>query len=143
MSTNNLTAISSERTADSINWLLDVGWHYATLTEGKAMDIARVDRTTWGRWMNGKTKIPAATLELLRLHAFGETMDGFSKAWAGYRFSKDRLITPDRRELRPGDLMAVFMWKQMALSNTTEEGRAAIYDKLRLIYGESYQHAVA
>ncbi|WP_195742079.1 TonB-dependent receptor plug domain-containing protein [Methylobacillus flagellatus] len=136
-------SLSNENTPEAIDWLLEVGWHYTTMQENEAMQIARVNRTTWGRWRKGQIKIPPATLELLRLHAFGHTMCNLHRQWDDFRFRRDALITPDGREMRPADLKAVFVWKQMCLYNRTSAERQDIYNRLRLVYGDNYQHAIA
>lgn len=141
--------LSKWNTPEAIDWLLEVGWHYVTLQESDAMEISRVNRTTWHRWRRGQAKIPAATLELLRIHAFGHTMrndphpQARCRVWDDFRFSHDRLITPDGRELRPEDLKAVFVWKQMALSGRSDADRQDIYNRLRLVYGNDYKFAIA
>lgn len=111
---NNERTIGKKTTKHALKWLLEVGWHNATMTEHAAREISRVSNQTFDRWLNGETTPPAATLELLRLHAYGEPPNGFSKAWAGFKFQNDLLTTPDGRNLKPGDLMAVFIFRQAA-----------------------------
>lgn len=123
-----------KHTQSSINWFLDVGWQYATITKTDAFHIARVERSTWHRWLNAEAAAPAATLELLRLHAFGEPPAGRSIAWRGFRFQNDTIITPDGRALSTSDLMAVFFWKQIALDKLDTLARRDIYNQLRSIY---------
>lgn len=112
-----------DNTKHAIKWLLDVGFHYATLSESHARQLAGVSKLTFNRYLSGETATPAATLELLRIHAFGEPPGGFSNAWRGFRFQGDHLVTPDGRNLTPGDLMAVFFWKQTAAEYMRQQKR--------------------
>lgn len=128
------------RTMHTLHWYLDVGFHYGTLTKSQAINVARVDNSTFNRWYNGKAAAPDATLELLRLHAFGEPPSASSVAWRGFRFQNDALITEDGRMLTPGDLKAVFYWKKMASSYITllaARERTKIYANLRRIYRQA------
>lgn len=127
---NNLSR-SHLATRSSLSWYMDVGHHFATLTETQARDIARVNRTTFDRWLRGESSAPPATLELLRLHAYGEPPCGFSKAWAGFRFQHGKLIAEHGDEWTPGDLKAVFYWKKMAFQNMRDQPGGINYDKIR------------
>lgn len=122
----------------AIKWLLDVGWHYATMSEGRARQLAGVSKLTFNRYLSGETTPPAATLELLRMHAFGEPPGGFPETWRGFRFQGDKLITPDGRALAPADLMAVFFWKQTASLYINQQRRenpgSDPYKELRELY---------
>lgn len=123
-----------KHTANSLQWFFDVGYQYATMTPADAFHIARVERTTWHRWLKAESAAPAATLELLRLHAFGEPPAGRSLAWRGFRFQNDQIITPDGRSLTAADLMAVFFWKQLVFGRASADDRREIYSGLRGIY---------
>lgn len=114
---------SKDNSKHSLKWLLDVGFHYATMTESHARKLAGVSNLTFNRWLSGETEAPAAALELLRIHAFGEPPGGFGEAWRGFRFQTERLITPDGRYLTPSDLMAVFFWKKMASQYIEQQKR--------------------
>lgn len=79
-----------------------------TLTASEAFNIARVHRTTWQRWMNGKAEPPAATMELLRLHAEGRPASGYTKEWNGFFFNRGKLYTPNVRfSYTPQDIMMI------------------------------------
>lgn len=118
-------------TKTALEWYLSAGHHYATMSPADARAIARVNRTTFERWQKGESSAPPATLELLRLHAFGEPPNGFSKAWAGFRFQRDKLIAEHGDEWTPGDLKAVFYWKRMAFQNMRDQPGGINYDKIR------------
>lgn len=118
---NNLTR-SRNSTKGALKWFIEVGYQYATMTETDARNIARVNRTTFDRWLKGLSSPPAATLELLRLHAYGEPPSGFSKAWAGFRFQNDKIIDESGNEFYPNDLKAVFYWRKMAFNNMHKSG---------------------
>ncbi len=125
-------------TKATIDWYLRVGSHYGTITgHAHAREILHVDRVTFYRWIHGKAAAPYTAMELLRLHAFGEPPAGRSAAWRGFRFYEDKLITEDGRELRPGDLKAVFFWKQMAFNQLDAPARREIYTELRAIYARA------
>lgn len=137
-SPNKLTAEQLKRqTMHTLNWYLDVGFQYATMTKTDALRISRVNPATFYRWLHGKAAAPAATLELLRLHAFGEPPGGRSSAWSGFRFQNDRIITEDGRALTTADLKAVFFWRQWVLNAATQSDRREIYAELRSIYQQA------
>jgi hypothetical protein len=99
-------------TKTAIEWYLDVGWHYGSMQESDARQIARVNRTTFDRWMRGESSAPEATLELLRMHAFGEPPGGFgNKDWSGFRFVRGLLVTDWGDDLTPGDLRNYRLYK--------------------------------
>lgn len=99
----------------ALNWLLMIGEHFCTLSRSEAISIARVNRSTFERWEQGKTQAPLATLELLRLHAFGHPPSGLSEAWCGWRFQHDKLINNDYNySFTPQDLKAVIYWQPLA-----------------------------
>ncbi len=122
------------KTKNTLAWYLSVGFRYGTMTKNDAFLISRVDRITFYRWLKGKAAAPEATLELLRLHAFGEPPCGRSLAWRGFRFQNEKLITEDGRELTPADLKAVFYWKQMAFNKLDTDERREIYKVMKEIY---------
>lgn len=62
----------------------------------RAFELCQVHRTTFERWLNGDSQIPAATLELLRLHANGEPPSMVDE-WRGFCFTQGKLWTPDNR----------------------------------------------
>lgn len=92
-----------------INTLRDfLNYYPFPISETEAFKIARVHRTTWRRWMNGESEIPAATMELIRLHATGQPATGWSKAWDGFRFFNGKLVTPcGRFTYTPEDIMMI------------------------------------
>lgn len=119
-------------TKAKIRWFLQVGYQYGTVTgEQQIIEILKIDRVTLYRWMNGKAAAPYSALELLRLHAFGLPPGKRSSDWSGFRFFNNQLITEDGRELSPGDLKAVFFWKQLALSHMDNEYKKIVYSELR------------
>jgi hypothetical protein len=75
----------------------------APMTINRAMAICKVDRTTFKRWLLGQTKPPAATMELLRLHAYGEP-PSLHGEWSGWTFTQGKLWTPANRGYSPGEI---------------------------------------
>lgn len=134
----NVNTTTEKASKYSLKWLLDVGFHYGTMTESRARQVARVSPLTFNRWLSGETTPPAATLELLRIYAFGEPPSGNSEKWKGFRFQNDVLFTPDGRTLTPDDLMAVFFWKQTANMYIQQQKRdnpkSDPYKELRELY---------
>lgn len=99
----------------SLSWLLLIGEHFCTLSRSQAVNVARVDRSTFERWENGKTQAPLATLELLRPHAFGNPPSGLSDDWNGWRFQHGKLINNDfDYAFTHQDLKAVIYWQPLA-----------------------------
>ena len=126
------------QTKAAIQWYLQVGWQFGTLTgPSHVREILKIDRVTYHRWSTGRAAAPYTALELLRLHAFGEPPGGRSTAWRGIRFFNDRLITEDGREFTPADIKAAFMWRKMAFNNLDAPARREIYSELRSIYKQA------
>jgi hypothetical protein len=124
-------------TMHTLQWYLEVGFQYGTMTKTDALRIARVNPATFYRWLTGKATAPAATLELIRLHAFGEPPSGRSAAWRGFRFQNDQILTEDGRTLTPQDLKAVFFWRQIAFDRLDAHARREIYTELKAIYRQA------
>lgn len=137
MKTKSRNELKKLHTKNTLHWYLQVGFSYGTLTVTQAIDVCRVDKITFNRWLKGQSAAPAATLELLRLHAYGEPPAGRSTAWRGFRFQNDVLITEDCRTLTPGDLKAVFFWRQMAFNGLDAAARREIYRELKAIYARA------
>lgn len=97
--------------AAQLDYLLEVGYFYGTLTEARARKVCGVHRTTWLRWREGTSRIPHAALELLRLHAFGEP-PGHSNEWSGFRFQNGVLVTPYCDNITPDVLKALWVYRQ-------------------------------
>lgn len=76
------------------------------ILQSKCFAIARVNRTTFSRWLSGKSKIPAATLELLRLHACNEPPSEH-KEWHGWAFTQGKLFTPSNRGFAPFEIAQI------------------------------------
>lgn len=103
---------SKNGTKFALSWLLQVGHHYGTLTRREAIDIAQVNRTTFERWERGLSHAPLATLELLRLHAFGQPPNHL---WEGWRFVRGELINNDYDyALSEFDAKAAIYWQPLA-----------------------------
>lgn len=126
---NNKKARSHFATRSALGWFLDVGFHYGTLTENQARKLAAVNRTTFDRWLRGESSAPAATLELIRMYAFGEPPGGFGQpVWEGFRFQNGVLVSP-YGDLTPGDLRTFHFYKQTAhryMNQPQHEERYAI-----------------
>lgn len=78
--------------------------NFYPISSDKAFKIARVHRTTWRRWLDGTSHPPAATVELIRLHALGEPAD---PAFAGFRFVNGKLYDDCGRGYTPEDIRAL------------------------------------
>ena len=77
----------------------------------RCFDIAKVHRTTFNRWLSGYAAPPAATMELLRLHATGEP-PSVHKEWQGWCFTQGQLFTPSNRGYMPADILMLPMLHQ-------------------------------
>lgn len=101
-------------TKSALGWFLEVGHHYATMNEAEALRLSGVNRTTFERWKKGQSSAPSATLELLRMYAFGEPTGGFKGEWRGFRFARGKLISDWGTEFTPQDLRAFVQFKRLA-----------------------------
>lgn len=135
MKTKSKNEQNKSHTKTTIEWYLTVGHFHGTIYgHSEARKILNVNRITYYRWSTGRAAAPWAALELLRLHAYGEPPSGRSKAWRGFRFQNDLLMTEDGRALSPSDLKAVFFWKQMAMQGLSADEKREIYKELKRIY---------
>lgn len=108
-----LSTMNCLKTASSLSWFLDVGYHYGTMTETQARKLSGVHRTTWERYRAGKIAAPPALLELLRLTAYGEPPGGFdSKCWEGFRFQNGVLISPFGDVFTPAELRSFWIYRR-------------------------------
>jgi hypothetical protein len=80
------------------------------ISKDKAFLISRVHRTTFERWWDGKTRIPAATLELIRMVALSELPPG---KFTGWRVAGDYLIDANGSEYHHDDIRRIWFYKQM------------------------------
>ncbi|MES2637429.1 MAG: hypothetical protein V4605_08905 [Pseudomonadota bacterium] len=72
----------------------------------QCFDLAKVNRTTFNRWLNGVSNPPFATLELFRLHATGEP-PSTSIEWHGWCFTQGKLFTPANRGFEPHEIAQI------------------------------------
>lgn len=69
----------------------------------QAADFVGVSLRTVGHWETGKARPTHAAFRLLRIVRGGE-LGLLDPDWAGYRLIRGRLVTPEDRDIRPGDL---------------------------------------
>lgn len=94
------------------------------ITTRRCFDIARVNRTTFRRWLSGETRIPPATLELLRLHACGEPPSTHEE-WHGWCFTQGKLFTPSNRGFAPFEIAQIpDFYRDRAILITIEQNYA-------------------
>lgn len=82
------------------------------ISEQKAFQAARVHRTTWQRWLDGKSKIPPATLELIKITVRGDICDD---AFSGFYVTNGHLVDDCGRIYTPGDIRASQYFKSLAM----------------------------
>jgi hypothetical protein len=85
--------------------------NYYPITASRAFELAQVHRTTWKRWLSGQSNPPAATIELVRLHALGEPP---VKGWEEFRFVNGKLFDPNGYGWTPEDIRGLWFTKQQA-----------------------------
>lgn len=71
----------------------------------EAARLCGVHRTTFGRWLHGRSRPPEAVLSLLRLHV-ADMLPNAGADWCGWRFAGGVLYSPAGDAFRPGDLLA-------------------------------------
>jgi hypothetical protein len=77
----------------------------------KAFQVAGVHRTTWARWLSGETRIPPATLQLIKIMVRGDLTD---PAFAGFYTSNGVLFDDCGRHYEPGEIRACQYYKTLA-----------------------------
>ena len=83
-----------------------------------ARALTGASRATWSRWMRGRSRVPTATLNLLRILISGELPQG-GATWAGWRFQNGRLFDPAGQWHTPASIEA-WHWTRQEL----QDGRA-------------------
>jgi len=66
------------------------------ITARQCFELAKVNRTTFQRWLSGESTPPAATLELFKLHAAADPST-LALNWHGWTFNNGKLWTPSNR----------------------------------------------
>lgn len=81
-------------------------------------------RATWWRWRTGKTRVPLAVLNLLRILTQGELPQG-GPAWTGWRFVRGALVDPAGVEHTPATITAWWWTAQKLQLRRAEENELA------------------
>lgn len=84
-----------------LHYLIFDGPNY--VGEARALEILQVNRTTLGRWLQGKTQVPHAAAVVLRFYAEG-VPPACGEDWRGFRWSGNSLYTPAGREVSAREL---------------------------------------
>jgi hypothetical protein len=79
----------------------------------KAFQVAGVHRTTWARWLSGETRIPPATLQLIKIMVRGDLTD---PAFSGFYTTNGVLVDDAGRCYEPTDIRACQYYKALAFS---------------------------
>lgn len=104
--------------------------NYYPINTEKAFKAARVHRTTWNRWLTGQSKIPPATLELIKIMLRGDICD---PAFAGFYVTNGVLVDDCGREYTPGDIRACQYYKQMMVQYFAYQQSHDFVPKRRMI----------
>lgn len=72
----------------------------------KCLALSQVHRTTFQRWLDGEANPPAATLELLRIHAMSD-LATLTEQWQGWTFNHGKLWTPTNRGFEPHEVAEI------------------------------------
>lgn len=72
----------------------------------RCLELSKVNRTTFYRWLRGDTYPPAAIIDLLRMHAKGEPPSMHSE-WHGWCFTQGKLWTPANRGFEPHEIAQI------------------------------------
>lgn len=80
-----------------------------------ARALLGVNRATWSRWRRGKSRVPLAVLNLLRIVVAGELPQG-GKDWHGWRFLDGRLYDPSGQWHTPRTI-AAWHWVRQELQS--------------------------
>ena len=91
-------------TAAMLKEILD----YLPITTTNAFKLAKVNRTTWNKWIAGTSNPPAATVDLIRMAALGTPPD---EAFAEFRFVRGKLYDPSGYGYTPEEIRALQIYK--------------------------------
>lgn len=85
----------------------DIYWLQGGLSPDEARELVGVDRRTWRRWAAGEARIPWSAVRLLQVVAAGELPPSAGDPWAGFRFVRGLLYTPNGDEVAARDVLAL------------------------------------
>lgn len=83
--------------------------------EARALALLGVNRTTLGRWLSGKVKVPHAAALVLRQLAEG-VPPGCSDDWRGFQWVGDALVTPTGEKLTAREIDGLHWQRQYTRS---------------------------
>lgn len=91
------------------------------ISEAAAFEAAGVHRTTWTRWLNGTSRPPRATVQLIHTLALGKLPD---PAFAGFTCHSGFLFDETNTGFTPGDIRSIPFFRS---------GQARYVNALKLI----------
>lgn len=94
---------------DELRWLLHDAPH--PVTEGRALAVLRINRTTLGRWLAGTVKVPHAAALVLRQLAEGIPPGG-TDDWRGFQWDGDAVVTPTGERLTAREIDGLHWQRQ-------------------------------
>lgn len=87
----------------------------------RARSHVGVNRGTWSRWLTGKSRIPVAVSNLLRVLVAGEILH---EGWEGWILRDGKLFDPSGQWHTPGTICA-WQWTRQALQTARAEENKA------------------
>lgn len=89
--------------------------------EAKFRALVGVNRGTWSRWITGKSRVPVAVTNLLRVLVAGEILhDG----WNGWTLRDGKLFDPSGQWHTPSSITAWEWTRQILQTARAEENKA-------------------
>lgn len=89
----------------------------------EARALVGVNRSTWLRWLGGKSRVPLAVLNLMKILRGGELPQGGAE-WAGWKFHQGKLYDPAGQWHTPGTILVWHWVAQELRALGADENRA-------------------
>jgi hypothetical protein len=126
---------------DGLRWLLFDGPF--PVGEARALEVLQVNRTTLGRWLSGRVKVPHAAALVLRQLAEGVPPGG-TDDWRGFQWDGDALVTPTGERLTARQLDGLHWQRQYtrSLERRVQELEGVV-ESLRRLGGSANDALVA
>lgn len=86
-----------------------------------ARALVGVNRGTWSRWLSGKSRVPVAVTNLLRVLVTGEIMHA---GWDGWTLRDGKLIDPSGQLHTPATITAWEWTRQILQTARADENQA-------------------
>lgn len=96
---------------------------YLRFATADARSLTGVNRATWSRWRAGKSRVPVAVVNLLRI--LRGDLEHLGTEWQGWKFHNGELFDPSGIAHTPGSILAWHWSRQELQAARRDENHSA------------------